>query len=305
MSRYLKNLLAKSVQQAADIRPRLGSRFEEASTAVFSDSETIDGSLFQEQRSGRQPRRAGEQQDRQQRLEKVSVEPNTSAAAEHVQKDAGETRMMDGGKAAPISRENRNPFDLQVEGDDPGPASRARTRLTGREELEKSSSPVRPLLHGNEAEAAGSTVQVVTKTTVLQQGVRPAPALPSSPGRARTERQTGSDQPASKQNMVDRSGRNAGDDNRAAPRIRPESVEKTDGLLQRVEQAARLLRPDIPGEHRNTKKPPSVQVTIGRIEIRAVREKKQQPRSISRQAAPQRPALSLDEYLSKRSERGR
>jgi len=306
MSRYLKNLLAQSVDQVAEIRPRLGSRFEEMSLAGFSGGEAIGGSFFQEQSAGIQPHGTGEQKEHTLRSENVSLENKALVPAGHEDKEVPKTRVLKGGRAGPISEEKRSVgHDLQLEGKGHDSAFRARKGPTGRQELGKSSGNISPLLDGKRTETVGSTVQVGPKTTILQQKMEPVAPLSSSPDRERAGRQNRSDHLTAQQDMVDAADRNLRKVVRDTLLIRPQPAEKPGRLEYGVEQATRLQGPDIPEGYGKRATAPPVQITIGRIEIRAAGEKKQPPREISKPAAPQRPALSLDEYLSQRSERGR
>lgn len=51
--------------------------------------------------------------------------------------------------------------------------------------------------------------------------------------------------------------------------------------------------------------PPTVQITIGRIEVRAVTPQRQTPAPARKVSRPRQPAMSLDDYLNKRNGGGR
>lgn len=85
----------------------------------------------------------------------------------------------------------------------------------------------------------------------------------------------------------------------------------------RTERAAEPIRPQIATEapsppkptsfprRREPAEPPTIRVTIGRIEVRAEQSSQPAPTQTRRQPARRRPALSLDDYLAKRNEGGR
>lgn len=64
--------------------------------------------------------------------------------------------------------------------------------------------------------------------------------------------------------------------------------------------------PPGPALSRNSSQaPPTVQITIGRIEVRAVTPQRQTPAPVRRVSRPRQPAMSLDDYLKKRNGGGR
>lgn len=306
MSSYLKNLLAKSVHQLADIRPRLGSRFEEMPLAAFGDSDKNGESLYQAQESGSQPRREKERGDYQIRQNNEgSVRNNALSAAVHVVKEVGNTKSPEGGNATLISEKRGSVLhDSHVELEHGSPPQ-AWESGTGQEKKEKISGKASPPLFEERKGKSAPSIKIVRKMEAEPRVTEPAEALPSSPDRETVVQQNRFDNLTSKAFMPDGADRNKRDLDRGVVESRQEVSEKSGILRQRIEQTNRHMQPDIPERYEKKRNTPSVRVTIGRIEIRAVREKKQQPAVVNKQVLPRRPALSLDDYLCQRSERGR
>lgn len=322
MSDYLTSLLSRSFGPAESIRPRLPSAFEpsphvEAETVPSPDTQPSDMArpVAAAAPGVDRPAPAKSAPRRPDAMEKVA--PESGAGVDGRRVDAGsqetaalrpvarletldmivpdpafaeaEESLATAQRLTPVGNAWSAPAPGKEKAAEPGAAPRARARRMSRpgapehpDQAAVAASPAistKPLPHGDRAAAAVRPMKVTREPEPRPEAVRAEPTVAAA--RARLE------------NMI----RPAVADNtqQTAPSPGPSGGE--------LAAAPEILPAPTPLPERRTGAPqadaPTVEVHIGRIEVQAA---KASPTPPAREPpGPRRPALSLDDYLRRRS----
>ena len=284
MSDYLGNLAARSLEPAQAVRPRLASRFEPVPSATSpfqAEPATLFETAVEETAVApaptRGPRPVVAPRERMAPPEPVEEEPSAPPRRRRTRR----APVVE--EAEPVPERSRpEPASAAVAAPVPVAVAPLQKRFAGRGVLPSEASPPGPLStgveRGNDTQAKELVVPVV-RAVVRDESDRPI-APDRSPLSTPVERGTG------------------GEASRAS---RPKDRQPA----QR-EPASTVLQPKItviertPPPHREAPAP-TIQVTIGRIEVRATPAAK----APARERPAAQPALSLEEYLRQRYKGGR
>lgn len=310
MSNYLENLIAKSFDRLEIARPRLASRFEplaqgvprtsgESYAAEMPEVEAAPDSDARGQSS--QASRNGElHRDRRLTAAKALPEtPETSVWRGHQQPPGLESPGFEKSMPAPrpaVSNNSALPSSPLQSAKAPDPAHKpAEANLPSPESLRRR----QPETDSTLQEAPEQTRTLGQKTDLLKQPLQakvivpgPLQNVPLAIRRPVNEPQA---EPQGKAaNIAYLPFARQADRGQVQPRaaLRLESQQAPESLRQTFEKSgAQAIEPQLP---------PTINVTIGRIEVRATTPQAAQPR----RPKPAAPTMSLEEYLRRRDRGG-